>query len=161
MWDHSSLINDWTYTPCNGDSLFLTSKRFCIGVKVKVAQSCPTFCDPKDYTVHEILQARILEWVAIPFSKGIFPTQGSNPGLPHCRWIPYQLSHHGSPGFIWGLSILFHWSIYLFFVPIPHCLDNCSFVVLSEVWKNYASNFVLALQECFSNSGSFVVPYKF
>ena len=38
--------------------------------KVKVAQSCPTFCDPLDYTVHGILQARILEWVAFPFSKG-------------------------------------------------------------------------------------------
>ena len=34
-------------------------------VKVKVAQSCPTLCDPMDYTVHGILQARILEWVAL------------------------------------------------------------------------------------------------
>ena len=38
--------------------------------KVKVAQSCPTLCDPMDYTVHGILQARILEWVAFPFSRG-------------------------------------------------------------------------------------------
>ena len=29
--------------------------------------------------------------------QGIFPTQGSNPGLPHCRWILYQLSHEGIP----------------------------------------------------------------
>ena len=29
--------------------------------------------------------------------QGIFPTQGLNPGLLHCRWIPYQLSHKGSP----------------------------------------------------------------
>ena len=29
--------------------------------------------------------------------QGIFPTQGSTPGLPHCRWILYQLSHQGSP----------------------------------------------------------------
>ena len=29
--------------------------------------------------------------------QGVFPTQGSNPGLPHCRWILYQLSHKGSP----------------------------------------------------------------
>ena len=29
--------------------------------------------------------------------QGIFPTQGSNSGLPHCRWILYQLSHQGSP----------------------------------------------------------------
>ena len=40
-------------------------------VKVKVTQSCLTLCDPMDYyTVHGILQARILEWVAISFSRG-------------------------------------------------------------------------------------------
>ena len=38
--------------------------------KVKVAQSCLTFCDPMDYTVHVILQAGILEPVAVPFSRG-------------------------------------------------------------------------------------------
>ena len=36
---------------------------------LKFAQSCPTLCDPMDYTVHGILQARILEWVAFPFSR--------------------------------------------------------------------------------------------
>ena len=39
-------------------------------MKVKVAQSCPTLCNPMDYTVHGILQARTLEWVAFPFSRG-------------------------------------------------------------------------------------------
>ena len=39
-------------------------------LQVKVAQSCPTLCDLMDYTVHGILQARILEWVAFPFSRG-------------------------------------------------------------------------------------------
>ena len=67
---------------------------------MKVTQSCPTLCDPMDYTTHGILQARILEWVAFPFSRGLFPTQGSNSGLPHCRWILYQLSHKGSPGIL-------------------------------------------------------------
>ena len=38
--------------------------------EVKVNQSCPTLCDPMDYTVHGILQARILEWIAFPFSRG-------------------------------------------------------------------------------------------
>ena len=38
-------------------------------MKVKVTQSCPTLYDPIDYTVHGILQAIILEWVAVPFSK--------------------------------------------------------------------------------------------
>ena len=129
----------------------------------EVAQSCLTLSDARDYTIHGILQASILEWVAFPFSRGssqprnqtgspalqadflptekkkkpeefsescsvvsdssqphglqspwnytgqypgvgslsllqgIFPTQGSNSGLPHCRWILYQLSHKGSP----------------------------------------------------------------
>ena len=39
-------------------------------MKVKVTLSFPTLCNPMDYTVHGILQARILEWVAIPFSRG-------------------------------------------------------------------------------------------
>ena len=40
-----------------------------------------------------ILQARILEWVAHVLLQGIFPTQGLNPGLSHCRQILYCLSH--------------------------------------------------------------------
>ena len=47
---------------------------------------------PRGYTVHGILQARRLEWVAD--LQGIFPTQVSKPGLPHCRQILY---HQGSP----------------------------------------------------------------
>ena len=39
-------------------------------VKVKVAQSCLTLCDPTVYAVHGILQPRILKWVAFPFSRG-------------------------------------------------------------------------------------------
>ena len=50
-----------------------------------------------DCMVRGFLQARILEWVAFPFSRGIFPTQGSNPGLLHCRQILYKLSHQGRP----------------------------------------------------------------
>ena len=60
--------------------------------------SCVQPCDPMDCnlsgsSVCGILQATILEWVAV---QGIFPTQGLNPGLPHCRWIPHHLSHQGS-----------------------------------------------------------------
>ena len=43
----------------------------CLKLKVKIAQSCPILCcDPMDYTVHGILQAKILEWGAFPFSRG-------------------------------------------------------------------------------------------
>ena len=60
--------------------------------KVQVTQLCPTIYDPMDYTVHGILQARSLSLL-----QGLFPTQGSKPGLHHCRQILYQLSHKGSP----------------------------------------------------------------
>ena len=71
-------------------------------VKVLVAQPCPTLCNPMDCSlpgssVLGILKARILEWVAICLLQGIFPTQGSNPSLWHCRQILYHLSHQGSP----------------------------------------------------------------
>ena len=42
----------------------------CIKLKVKVAQMCLTLYDPMDYIIHGILQARILEWGAFPFSSG-------------------------------------------------------------------------------------------
>ena len=127
-----------------------------IDIDIEVAQSCPTLCDPMDCSLpgssfHGIFQARVLEWVAISFSRrssrsrdriqvshivgrhftvwatrevnfattctiyiswnspgqntgvgslfllhGVFPTPGSNPGLPHCRWILYHLNHLGS-----------------------------------------------------------------
>ena len=62
---------------------------------MRVAQSCLTLCDPMDYTVHGILQARILEWVAFPFSRGSSQPRDRT-HLPHCRQILYQLSHKGS-----------------------------------------------------------------
>ena len=66
-------------------------------VKVKVVQLCLTLGNPMFYTVHGILQARILEVGSLSLLQGIFPIQGSNPDLPHCRWILYQLSHQGGP----------------------------------------------------------------
>ena len=52
------------------DKMSFPVKTFFSKVKMKVAQLCLTLCDPMDYTVHRILQARILKWVAVPFSKG-------------------------------------------------------------------------------------------
>ena len=70
-------------------------------VNMLVTQSCLTLCDPMGYSrpdssVLGILQARILEWVAIPFSRGIFLTRESKPGLPHCRQILYYVIYQGS-----------------------------------------------------------------
>ena len=49
--------------------LLSTYHKTCEKVKVKVTQSCLTLCDPMDCIAHGILQARILEWVAVPFSS--------------------------------------------------------------------------------------------
>ena len=64
----------------------------------EVAQSCPTLFDPMDCSlsgssVHGIFQARVDCHFLL---QGIFPTQESNPGLPHCRQTLYRLSHLGS-----------------------------------------------------------------
>ena len=54
-------------------------------------------CSPPGSSVHGILHARILEWVAISFPRGIFPTQGSNPHLLHWQADSLPQSHLRSP----------------------------------------------------------------
>ena len=65
-------------------------------VKVKVTHLCLTLCNPMDYTVHGILQARILEWVAFPFSRGSSqPRDQTQISLIAGRF--FYLGHKGSP----------------------------------------------------------------
>ena len=85
----------------------------------EVAQSYPTLCDPMDYSlsdssVHGIFQARVLEWITISFSRGFFPTQEQNPGLPHCRQMLYRLSHQGSPACQTFTEVQLNYSVVLF-----------------------------------------------
>ena len=65
-------------------------------MQVKVDESCLTLCNPMDYPVHVILQARILKWVAFPFSRGSSHPR-SNQGFLHYRWTLNQLGYKGSP----------------------------------------------------------------
>ena len=65
--DQISTINIFCYYYC---CLFVVSVNWIWKEKKKVTQSCLTLCDPMDYTVHGILQARILEWVVFSFSRG-------------------------------------------------------------------------------------------
>ena len=58
---------------------------------MKVTESCPTLCDPMDYIGQNTGVS------SLSLLQGIFPNQGSNPDLLHCRQILYQLSHRGSP----------------------------------------------------------------
>ena len=65
-------------------------------------QSCPTLCEPVDCSlpgssVHSDSPGKNTRLGCHALLQGIFPTQGSNPGLPHCRWILYHRSHQGSP----------------------------------------------------------------
>ena len=71
-------------------------------VKLLVAQSCPTLCDPVDCSppgssVHEDSPGENPGVSCHALLHGIFPTQGLNPGLPHCRQFLYRLSRQGSP----------------------------------------------------------------
>ena len=63
---------------------------------MKFAQSCPNIRDPTDYTVHGILQARILEWVAVPFYRGSSQPRGGTQVSCIAGGF-YHLSHQGSP----------------------------------------------------------------
>ena len=78
-------------------------------MKVKATQSCLILCNPMDYTYSPWKSpGQSTGVVAFPFSRGwIFPTQGSNPGLPQCRQIIYQLSNKGSPRILEGVAYPF------------------------------------------------------
>ena len=83
-----------------------------------VAQSCPTLCDPMDCSppgssVHGDSPGKNTGVGCHALLQRIFPTQGSNPGLLHCRQILHCLSHQGSPRILTGagsLSVL--WGIF-------------------------------------------------
>ena len=96
------------------------------------AQRCPTLCDPMDRSppgssVQGIIQARILEWVAMPSFRGIFLTQGSTPGLLHCRQILYHWATretHNCPGVVnnvsdWKAECTSFWNLVLGIALLP------------------------------------------
>ena len=76
----------------------------CVFFHAQSLQLCPTLCNPMDCSppsssVHRILQARILEWVAMPSSRSSWPGYRIHVCLYllYCGWILYPLSHLGSP----------------------------------------------------------------
>ena len=80
----------------------------CYGL---VAKLCPTLATPWNIACQAPLSmefSRQEYWNGLPFLlQGIFPSQGSNLGLLHCRQILYQLSYEGSPSYSHTFSILF------------------------------------------------------
>ena len=90
-----------------------------------VAQSCSTLCNPMNcspsgLSVHRILQARVGCHALLP---GIFPTKGSNPGLPHCRCILYRLSHQMFSSFFFFNYFWLYWVFVAVHVWVSHCSD--------------------------------------
>ena len=92
---------------------------FLLCMHAKLAQSCPTPCEPigcslPGPSVHGILQARILEWVSVPSSSWIFPTQRSN---------PHPLN-------------LLHWQMGFFFFTATATLEAHFFYICCLVFTN-------------------------
>ena len=114
----SSWPRDWTRVSCIVGRCFtvwatregpqFVNELYSIGLKESsvqfssVAQSCSTLCDPMDSIVSPWNSPGQNTGVgSLSLLQVIFPTQGSNPGLPPCRQILYQLSHKGSPLATW------------------------------------------------------------
>jgi len=93
------------YRPTELPTFYLAKKKGCYEIrqkntlfslsKVKGTQSRPTLCHPMDCPWNS--QGQNTGVGSLSLLQGIFPTQGSNPALAHCRQILYQLSHKGSP----------------------------------------------------------------
>ena len=77
--------------------------------EVKVTQSCPTVCDPVNYTVHGIVQTEYLSGQPFP-SPGDLPNPEIEPRSSHCRQILQQLNHQESPRILEWVSLsLLQW----------------------------------------------------
>ena len=117
-------------------------------VKGKVAQSCLTLCDPLDCSlpvssVHGILQARTLEWVAVPFSRGSSQprdrTQISRVagGFFTAERILYQLSYEGSPLSLFDCSFRHLCPLFLFCALVT--IRSGTWPLTGETWTPVAS----------------------
>ena len=89
-------------------------EKLCCAALCLVAQSCPTLCNlmdcnPSGSSAHGDSPSKTGVGYHALF-QGIFPTQGLDPGLPHCRWILYHLNH-----LIYMVASNFIWSFFFFF----------------------------------------------
>ena len=91
----------------------------------------PMDSNPPGSSVHGILQTKILEWVAMPSSRGIFSTQGSNPGLWHCRQILYHWATREALSLVWPSISCDKSSLSTY----------CSFVRLKEIKSIVSSSY--------------------
>ena len=120
---HKKLVKGfWFYTTSFWKYFDLCYELKCVCVCAKSLQSCPSLCDPMDYnmpssSVHGIVQGRILEWVAMPSSRGASqPRDGTRVSYMFCigRQVLHHQCHHPATKFLgespkwWHLEI---WSL--------------------------------------------------
>ena len=99
--------------------------------EVKVAQSCRTLCDPIGLYSPWNSPGQNTGVGSPSLLQGTLPTPGSNPGLPHCRQILYQLSHQGSPFILVLVSIILNNKCTLLFLGLPTLAVTRSFLLWS------------------------------
>ena len=92
-----------------------------------VSRSCLTLCNPMNCSppgssVHGDSPGKNTGVGCYAFLQEIFPTQRSNPGLLHCRWILYRLSHQRSPIGYPGANVNFTWMSFKFNMSLTHYL---------------------------------------
>ena len=126
----------------------------------------PMDCSSPGFSVHGILQVRILEWVAIPFSRGASWPRDQTLGLPHCRQILYLLSQQGRPayphshpmvlllnsgtesyelyitGYNWDWLLLLY-TMLLQFIWVFVCFNNLYFFIAEWCSKAYVPNHIM------------------
>ena len=113
---------------------FLVNMYMCSG-----AQLCPTLCDPMDCSppgssVHGDSPGKNIGVGCLALLQGIFPTQGLNPGLLHCRWILYHLSHQGSPNmYISNINKSFIEQSFLTACDITRCFLNFILLIFFQM----------------------------
>ena len=113
---------------------FLVNMYMC-----SVAQLRPTLCDPMDCSppgssVHGDSPGKNIGVGCLALLQGIFPTQGLNPGLLHCRWILYHLSHQGSPNmYISNINKSFIEQSFLTACDITRCFLNFILLIFFQM----------------------------
>ena len=126
------------------------------GDKVKVAQLCLTLCDPMDYRVHGILQARILEWVTFPFSRGS-SQPGNKPSSPALQAdsLPAEPQRKPKNNEVGSLSLLqwifptqeLNWDLLHCRQILYHLSSRGSLKVIKNTLKRTTTKTILPLQK--------------
>ena len=94
--NHRRVLGQWNYSVFSENTIIPHNMLLCVCMHAKALQSCPTLHDPMDYSppgssVHGILQARTLEWVAMPSSRGSSDPRIKPRSQVSCigRWVLY------------------------------------------------------------------------